>query len=80
LIHVLATTVEGTACALECVKRATAGVDARVVIFVPMRKAFRLAERTGEEPDALLARHRATSAEPASVRPSSPVSATVSTT
>ncbi len=62
-IHVLATTVEGTACALECAKRVTAGVDARVVIFVPTRKAFRPAERAGEEPDALIARHRAAAAD-----------------
>jgi hypothetical protein len=66
-IHVLATTVEGTACALECAKRVTAGADARVVIFVPVRKAFPPAERAGEDPDALIARHRAAAAD-ASVR------------
>jgi len=62
-IHVLATTVEGTACALHCAKRVTAGVDARVVIFVPTRKAFRLSERAGEETDALIARHRDAAAD-----------------
>src|SRR5262245_59819954 len=39
-INVLATTFEGTARALECVKRVATGVDAQVVIFVPSPKEF----------------------------------------
>jgi hypothetical protein len=62
-IQVLATTLEGTACALERAKQVTAGVDARVVLFVPVRKAFRPAGPAGEEPDALIARHRAAVAD-----------------
>ena len=63
-IHVLATTVEGTACALKWAKRVTAGIDARVVIFVRVREEpSGHTERAGEEPDALIARHRAAAAD-----------------
>jgi hypothetical protein len=53
-VHVLATTVEGTTCALQSAKRLTAGLHTRVVLLVHRRKS-------------LSASSHATSAERASV-------------
>jgi hypothetical protein len=39
-VHVLATTVEGTTCALQSAKRLTAGLHTRVVLLVHSRKSL----------------------------------------
>ena len=63
-VHVLATTHDGTRCALEVAKRLTRGLDAQVVLLLP-----RLASCSGgfnpagPERDALVDEHRALAAD-----------------
>ncbi len=62
-VHVLATTVEGTGCALTTAKRLTEGLDARVVLLVPRLKSFSVPlDPTSDEGGGLIDKHRALAA------------------
>jgi hypothetical protein len=63
-VHVLATTHDGTRCALEVAKRLTGGLDAQVVLLVPRLASF--ADRfdpASEEHGGLVDAHRALAAD-----------------
>jgi hypothetical protein len=63
-IHVLATTVDGTASALLSAKRLTAGLDARIVLLVPSRTNLsRPSVSDSAANDSLLDRYQAAAAD-----------------
>jgi hypothetical protein len=63
VVHVLATTAEGTRCALMSAKRLTDGLDARVVLLAPRVTSFAAAfDPSSDERAAIVAEHRSLAA------------------
>jgi hypothetical protein len=64
LVHVLATTTEGTTCALGSAKRLAGGLDAQVVLLVPrVMHGGAFFDPSGHERTTLVDQHRALAAE-----------------
>jgi len=63
-VHVIATTLEGTRCALTAAKRLTRGLDARIVLLVPrLASAADTPDRTAAERVTIVDEHRALAAD-----------------
>jgi len=63
-VHVLATTHDGTKCALDVAKRLTAGLEARVVLLLPRLASFAGGfDPSGQERPRLVDEHRALAAD-----------------
>jgi hypothetical protein len=58
-VNVLATTHDGTRCALDAAKRLTSGLNARVVLIVPRLASFAGGFDASKERNALVDEHRA---------------------
>jgi hypothetical protein len=62
-VHVLATTVEGTRCALTSASRLTDGHQARIVLLVPVRNSSRVSlDPSSEEQHAIVDEYRSLAA------------------
>jgi hypothetical protein len=62
-IHVLATTVDGTASALSSAKRLSAGLDARIVLLVPSRASLSTPPSRSAANASLVDRYQAVAAD-----------------